>query len=95
MATRNPQIQVNGLVPYLGSYIEVKWYYLIPLVAGISGTHLALFMLNIHATKVDSDTPAIRLLCLWVVGLVLEPAQVERSYGNLYLWHCISRIACS
>lgn len=60
MATRNPQIQVNGSVPYLGSHVEVKWYYLIPLVAGISGTHLALFLLNVRAIKVDSDTPATR-----------------------------------
>lgn len=60
MATRNPQISVNGSVPHLGSHVEVKWYYLIPLVAGISGAHLAVFMLNIHATKVDSNTPTIR-----------------------------------
>ena len=50
MAYRNPQIPVNGLVPYLGSNIQVKWYYLIPLLAGISGAHLALFLLNIYAT---------------------------------------------
>ena len=50
MAYRNPTIQVNGKVPYLGSPIEVKWFYLIPLLAGISGAHMALFMLNIYAT---------------------------------------------
>ena len=61
MATRNPQIHVEShWVPYLGSHIEVKWYYLIPLVASISGTHLALFILNICATKVDGDTSTVR-----------------------------------
>ena len=50
MAYRNPAIPVNSLVPYLGSRVEVKWYYLIPLLAGISGAHLALFLLNIYAT---------------------------------------------
>ena len=50
MASRNPQIQVDGRVPYLGSHVDVKWYYLIPLLAGISGAHLALCMLNIYAT---------------------------------------------
>ena len=50
MAYRNPLIPVNSQVPYLGSHIEVKWYYLIPLLAGISGAHLALFLLNIYAT---------------------------------------------
>ena len=50
MAYRNPLIPVNSLVPYLGSHIEVKWYYLIPLLAGISGAHLAVFLLNIYAT---------------------------------------------
>ncbi len=50
MASANPRIPVDGLVPYLGSHVEVKWYYLIPLVAGINGAHLALFMLNIYAT---------------------------------------------
>ena len=50
MANRNPHISVEGLVPYLGSHIEVKWYYLIPLLAGVSGGHLALFLLSIYAT---------------------------------------------
>ena len=50
MATRNPPIRVDSLVPHLGSHVEVKWYYLIPLLAGISGAHLALFLLNVYAT---------------------------------------------
>ena len=50
MAYRNPQIPINSLVPYLGSHIEVKWFYLIPLLAGVTGAHLTLFLLNIYAT---------------------------------------------
>ena len=34
--------QVDSFVPRLGSRLEVKWYYGIPLVAGICGAHLAL-----------------------------------------------------
>ena len=60
MASRNPQIQVEGLVPYLGSHLEVKYYYLIPLLAGIIGAHLMLFLLNIYATQVDSITSFVR-----------------------------------
>ena len=50
MANRNPQIPVESLVPYLGSHMEVKWYYLIPLLAGVSAGHLTLFLLSIYAT---------------------------------------------
>ena len=30
MARTNDQIQVDSLVPHLGSHLEVKWYYVIP-----------------------------------------------------------------
>ena len=49
-ARTNDQIQVDSLVTHLGSHLEVKWYYVIPLLAGISSTNLALFMLNNYAT---------------------------------------------
>ena len=50
MARTNRQIHVNSLVPYLGSHMEVKSYYLVPLIAGVTSTHLVLFLLNVYAT---------------------------------------------
>lgn len=44
MASTNRQIDVKGMVPYLGSRIAVHWYYVIPLLAGISGVHLVLVL---------------------------------------------------
>lgn len=49
MARTNRQIQVHGSVPCLGSHLEVKWYYLVPLLAGITGTHFVLFLLDVYA----------------------------------------------
>lgn len=42
MANRNPSIQVRGLVPYLGTSLEVYWKYAIPLCACIIAVQLAL-----------------------------------------------------
>jgi hypothetical protein len=42
MASKNPRIQFEGLVPHLGSRIDVSWRYLIPLFACIAGVHFAL-----------------------------------------------------
>ncbi|MCJ1299367.1 hypothetical protein MMC08_002159 [Hypocenomyce scalaris] len=42
MATTNFQIQVPGLVPYLGSSVAVHWDYILPLLAGIATVHAAL-----------------------------------------------------
>ena len=44
MASTNRQIQFQSLVPYLGTRLQVHWYYVIPLVPGIAGVHLALFV---------------------------------------------------
>ena len=43
MAYTNPQIKLPGLIPYLGSRLQVHWYYIIPLLVGIAGVHLVLF----------------------------------------------------
>ena len=46
----NRYIQVGSLVPHLASPLEVKWCYVVPLVAGICSIHLTLFILNRLAT---------------------------------------------
>lgn len=46
MASTNRQIQVESLVPHLGSRLNVHWYFVGPLLAGIAGVHLALFAAN-------------------------------------------------
>ena len=52
MARTNRYIHVSSLVnlPHLGSRFEGKWCCDIPLVAGIRGAHLALFVLKPFAT---------------------------------------------
>lgn len=45
LAYQNPSIQVSGLVPYLGTYIDVCWNCVIPICAGIVAVQLALSIL--------------------------------------------------
>lgn len=47
MASTNHQIQVESLVPHLGSRLTVHWYYVTLLLAGIAGVHLALFIATV------------------------------------------------
>lgn len=42
MAYRNPQIQVSGLVPYLGTSLNILWEYVIPLCVCIVAVQVAL-----------------------------------------------------
>lgn len=42
MAYRNPQIQVPGLVPYLGTSLDILWKYVIPLCVCIVAVQVAL-----------------------------------------------------
>lgn len=42
MAYRNPPIQVPGLVPYLGTSLNVNWEYVVPLCVFIIAVQLAL-----------------------------------------------------
>ena len=46
LASTNPQIEVEGMVPHLGSRLQIHWYYLIPLLVGICAFHLALVLLG-------------------------------------------------
>ncbi|KAL9000503.1 MAG: hypothetical protein Q9169_000796 [Polycauliona sp. 2 TL-2023] len=67
MASANSQIQVPGLVPHLGSHLEIHWAYVISLFAGIIITHLCLILSAILATqkvviKDDSCLAISRLL---------------------------------
>lgn len=43
MACKNPSIQVAGLVPYLGTCLEVNWNYAIPICAIIVVVQLILY----------------------------------------------------
>ena len=51
MAYTNPQIYLPGYVPHLGSRLKVHWYYIGPLLAGIVGVHLALFLGGVYLTR--------------------------------------------
>ncbi|KAL8910662.1 MAG: hypothetical protein Q9171_004078 [Xanthocarpia ochracea] len=67
MAATNPRIQVQGLVPYLGSHLEIHWKYVGVLFVGIITTHLILFLSAILAIrkvaiKDDSFLAIARLL---------------------------------
>ena len=67
LANSNPQIPLEGVVPYLGSRLQVFWPYTIALCVGILGLHLLLFLSTIIATKGvvikdDSNLSTARLL---------------------------------
>ncbi len=47
MASTNRQIQFQSLVPYLGSRLQVHWYYVAFLPVGIAGVHLVLFVATV------------------------------------------------
>lgn len=53
MASTNRQIQSPGLVPYIGSRLQVHWYYVIPLLSGVAGVDLGLFVAGWYATRAD------------------------------------------
>lgn len=59
MASTNPTIRVQGLVPYLGTSIEVKWKYAIALCASIVAVQLVLsilvYVLYVEPTERDSE----------------------------------------
>lgn len=67
MASRNPFIDVNGLVPHLGSSVKIQWHYLVALIICIDGVHLLLVVSAISIARTviikdDSDLSTARLL---------------------------------
>ncbi|KAL8846139.1 MAG: hypothetical protein Q9221_008756, partial [Calogaya cf. arnoldii] len=67
MVAANPHIQVPGMVPYLGSHLEIYWAYVVALFMGIVITHLLLLLSGILAVrkvaiKDDSFLAIARLL---------------------------------
>ena len=53
MARLNPLIETQGMVPYLGSRLDVHWNYMIILVIGIAAVHLLLLVGSIIFYKLD------------------------------------------
>ena len=51
MAAANSRIQVRGLVPRLGSHLEIHWEYAVTLFVGVIITHLVLFLSAIVAIR--------------------------------------------
>ncbi|KAL9631718.1 MAG: hypothetical protein Q9204_004109 [Flavoplaca sp. TL-2023a] len=51
MAATNAPIQVEGLVPHLGSHLEIRWGHVAGLFGGIIATHLVLFLSAIFAIR--------------------------------------------
>ncbi|KAL8829650.1 MAG: hypothetical protein Q9191_001901 [Dirinaria sp. TL-2023a] len=89
LVTRNPQIAMQGTVPYLGSRIRVLWGYAIPLLVSIAGVHLVLFATVVYASRVvvirdDSNLSTARLLRtlidhLGASGTLLDGNQLSRA----------------
>lgn len=57
MAHRNPPIRVPGLVPYLGTNLNVNWEYIVPLCVSIIAVQLAL---SIAVYVFDAESPRER-----------------------------------
>ena len=67
LAQRNPQLQMQGTVPHLGSRVSILWGYAIALLVGIAGVHLILFAIVVYASRVviirdESNLSTARLL---------------------------------
>lgn len=54
MAYRNPQIQISGLVPYLGTSLNILWRYVIPLCVCIVAAQVAL-SIAVYVFDVDPN----------------------------------------
>jgi hypothetical protein len=50
LASTNRQVHFP---PYIGSRLQVHWYYVTPLLSGIVGVHLGLFVADWYATRAD------------------------------------------
>lgn len=89
LAKKNPQLQMQGLVPYVGSRLEVFWGIAITLLVGIVGVHLLLFTIVVYASRVvvikdDSNLSAARLLhnlidVLGPAGTFLDGKQLSQA----------------
>ncbi|KAL8726216.1 MAG: hypothetical protein Q9166_006841 [cf. Caloplaca sp. 2 TL-2023] len=89
MAVSNSRIQIQGLVPHLGSHLEIRWGYVVGLFAGIILTHLVLYMSAILAirkvvVKDDSSLAITRLLLplldvLGGEGTLLEGKELAKA----------------
>lgn len=96
MTSRNPLIDVDGMVPHLGSCLTVYWVYLIALVFSIAAVHFLLFVSGIAVAstviiKDDSYLSTVRLLrsivsILGSSGTVMRgkdlSAAIQRHYSK-------------
>ncbi|KAL8759048.1 MAG: hypothetical protein Q9184_003737 [Pyrenodesmia sp. 2 TL-2023] len=92
MAAANSRIQVQGLVPYVGSHLEIYWVYLVTLFMGIITTHLVLSLSAILASrkvaiKDDSLLATARLLqplinVLGNEGTLLDGKELAKAIQN-------------
>lgn len=81
MAAVNSRIQVQGLVPHLGSHLEVHWAYVVALFMGIVTTHLVLLLstsLAIRRVAIKDDS------FLAIARLLLPLVAVLGSKGTLH-----------
>lgn len=60
MAFANPSIQAHGLVPYLGTSLEVYWNYAVALCAGIVAVQLALSILVYDLAVRTTESASVR-----------------------------------
>lgn len=89
LVARNPSIQLQGTVPYLGSRLQVFWRYTTALLVAIAGVHFLLFVTVVYACRVvvigdDSNLSTARLLHsvidhLGRSGSLLEGKQISQA----------------
>ena len=61
MADRNPTTRAPGLVPHLGSHLNVHWDYALPLLVGIAVVHLLLVLGSMWFNRYDDGRNSIGL----------------------------------
>ena len=68
MADNNPPIQAPGMVPHLGSHLNVHWNYALPLLVGIAVVHLLLVLGSMWFNRYDDEKDSVGLRNLRVVA---------------------------
>ena len=68
MANNNPTIRAPGLVPHLGSRLNVHWDYALPLLVGIAVVHLLLVLGSMWFNKYDDGRNNVGLRNLRTVA---------------------------
>ena len=80
MAVFNPPVHIEGLIPYLGTHLEIKWKWVFALFAGVIAVHFLLYVSAILAVRNVVVTSDSFLANARLLRRLLEPLGEGGSY---------------